>query len=212
MVTGGSGLYVDALCRGMDQLPKADPQVREALNEVFSKKGIQGLQHELQECDPDYYRIVDLQNPVRLIRALEVFRNTGKPYSQYLNQSKHRLPYPCLYIGLETSRELLYERINQRLDNMLKLGLLEEVKRLFEQYPENKLLNNTVGYQEFIPYIKGQCALELALDQAKKNSRNYAKRQWTWFRKNKEITWFNALDQSIKEKIFEHIDRLSEFF
>lgn len=198
-------MYVDALCRGIDQLPKADLKIRDALQNEFYQKGIKILQEKLLKHDPDYYRKVDLNNPVRLIRALEVFKSTGKPYSSFLKNSVKRLPYTCVYIGLETDRVVLYERIHQRFNKMLQLGLLDEIKNLYHQDPKNIILNSTVGYQEFIPFIEGHCTLEVAVLQAQKNTRNYAKRQWTWFRKNKEIVWFEALDVDLKKKVREYL-------
>lgn len=187
VMVGGSGLYVDAVVSGLDEFPEVDPKTREQLNQQLEQEGLESLQEELQLRDPEYYKKVDLDNPHRLIRALEVCITANKPYSSFLNQPKVERRFKTLYIGIEAPRETVYERINRRVDLMMEAGLLEEARKL---YP-NKELNalQTVGYKELFEYIEGQCTLEAAVSEIKKNTRRFAKRQLTWLRKNEAILW-----------------------
>ena len=189
VMVGGSGLYVDAVTKGLDNFPEVAPATREQLNRELQEKGIEQLQERLQQLDPEYYAEVDINNPHRLIRALEICIATGKSYSSFRRNKKAERPFKTIEIGLSAEREIVYDRINRRVDNMMEEGLLEEAKRL---YPKRKLnALNTVGYKEIFRYLDGEWSLEQAVAEIKKNSRRFAKRQFTWFRKNKDITWFN---------------------
>jgi len=187
IMVGGSGLYVDAVISGLDEFPEVDPQIRETLNKELEDNGLESLQKELKQRDPEYYKKVDLENPHRLIRALEVCRAADKPYSSFLNQQKPERLFKSLYVGIDAPREIVYERINARVDLMMDAGLLNEAKRL---YPHRKLnALQTVGYKELFEYIDGHCTLEFAVSEIKKNTRRFAKRQITWLRKNEAILW-----------------------
>ncbi|MFT0715415.1 tRNA (adenosine(37)-N6)-dimethylallyltransferase MiaA [Flagellimonas lutimaris] len=187
VMVGGSGLYVDAVISGLDEFPEVDPHIRETLNQELEKNGLELLQKELKQRDPEYYKTVDLENPHRLIRALEVCRATDKPYSSFLNQRKPERPFKSLYIGIDAPREVVYDRINTRVDFMMEAGLFEEVKKLYSHKKLNAL--QTVGYKELFEYIDGKCSLEFAISEIKKNTRRFAKRQLTWLRKNESILW-----------------------
>ena len=187
VMVGGSGLYVDAVISGLDEFPEVDPHIRETLNQELEKNGLELLQKELKQRDPEYYKTVDLENPYRLIRALEVCRATDKPYSSFLNQRKPERPFKSLYIGIDAPREVVYDRINTRVDFMMEAGLFEEVKKLYSHKKLNAL--QTVGYKELFEYIDGKCSLEFAISEIKKNTRRFAKRQLTWLRKNESILW-----------------------
>ena len=204
IMVGGSGLYINAVLYGFDKIPKADENIREQLNQEFKKEGIKVLQKQLQKLDPTYYKEVDINNPQRMIRALEVCLSTGKPFSTFRNTPKKIRDFTTILIGLNTEREKLYERINHRVDLMIKNGLLEEVASLKEYQHLNCL--KTVGYKELFNYLNGDWTLEKAIDKIKQNSRNFAKRQLTWFRKNKDVVWFEANKEKeifsfLKEKI-----------
>jgi len=188
IMAGGSGLYADALIKGMDQFPDVEPQVREHLNALFQNEGINGLQELLSEKDPEHYNKVDIQNPHRLIRALEICIGTGKPYSSFLNKPRATRPFTTLKIGLKADRALIYDRINRRVDIMMERGLLGEAERLYPYKNLNAL--QTVGYKELFDYMDGKISLAEAVDEIKKNTRRFAKRQLTWYRKDPEITWF----------------------
>ncbi|MFT4697190.1 MAG: tRNA dimethylallyltransferase [Flavobacteriaceae bacterium] len=189
VMVGGSGLYLDAVTKGLDSFPEIPSEIREDLNILFEKEGLETLQKELKKVDPKYFQKVDIQNQHRIIRALEVYRATGLPYSTYLNKEKPARNFETIYIGLSADREIIYNRINQRVDIMMKEGLLEEAKGL---HP-NKHLNalKTVGYRELFSYFDGDITKDFAVEEIKKNTRRFAKRQGTWFRKNAEIQWFN---------------------
>lgn len=187
IMVGGSGLYIKAICEGFDQLPVADPAIRERLNMAYSLYGIGYLQDKLKQADPDYFREVDIHNPQRLIRALEVFESSGMPFSSYRTATKNHRPFNILKIGLLLPREKLYERINLRVDEMVKQGLVEEVQSLLPYRHLNAL--NTVGYSEIFDYLDGKTDLPSAIERIKQNTRRFAKRQMTWFNKDKEIHW-----------------------
>jgi len=201
VMVGGSGLYVDAVVSGLDEFPEVDPKIREALNLQLEEKDLKSIRDELEKRDPEYYKTVDLENPHRLIRALEVCIAAGKPYSAFLNQTKPKRPFISLYIGIDAPREVIYERINARVDLMMEAGLLDEAKRLFPYKHLNAL--QTVGYKELFEYLDGHCSLEFAISEIKKNTRRFAKRQLTWLRKNKNILWVNhnTKPQDILESI-----------
>ena len=197
IMVGGSGLYVDAVLKGFDDFPDIDASVREQINSDFDNYGIDYLQNKLQELDVDYYtKIVNenpqtLQNPQRMKRFVEVSLGTGKPYSSFLNKKKNERNFTPIIIGLEAEREVMYDRINQRVDIMINEGLLEEAKNL---YP-NKHLNalQTVGYRELFDHFDGTTTLDFAIEEIKKNSRRFAKRQLTWFKRTENVVWFDYL-------------------
>jgi len=193
-LAGGSGLYLKAIAEGFDDLPDIDPAIRVSLNELFARQGITVLQERLKMADPDYYQQVDRNNPQRLIRALEVFEGTGQPYSSYRKGSAQQRPFGIIKIGLDMPREQLYLRINQRVDTMIEAGLVDEVKQLIPYRHLNAL--NTVGYSEIFNYLDGETDLLKAIEMIKQNTRRFAKRQLTWFRKDKDIQWFLPTDVS----------------
>jgi tRNA dimethylallyltransferase len=190
LMAGGSGLYIDAVCKGFDDLPKVDLSIRHELNQCFLEKGIAYLQNRLKEKDPEYYLQVDINNPQRLIRALEVCISTGKPYSSFRTNKSKKRPFKILKIALERNREELYARINDRVDQMMTDGLIDEVKNLLPYRNANAL--QTVGYKELISYFEEKMTLQEAISQIKQNTRRYAKRQLTWLRKDNDFHWFNA--------------------
>ena len=194
VMVGGSGLYVDAVCNGIDDMPDTDHVIRNQLNELLKNEGIEVLQQRLLELDPDYYKEVDLKNPVRLQRALEVCIQTGKPYSLFRMKVKKARDFNIVKIGIELEKSVLNNQIELRVDRMIKVGLLDEVKSLLSYSDCNAL--NTVGYKELFAYLNGGITLEQAILNIKNNTRHYAKRQLTWFRKDPEIHWFNP-DQII---------------
>jgi tRNA dimethylallyltransferase len=201
ILAGGSGLYIKAICEGFDDLPVADIETREKLNLELEEKGITHLQERLKEVDPDYYAEVDLNNPQRLIRALEVFETSGKPFSSYRNATINKRPFNIIKMALDMPREKLYERVNLRVDIMVKQGLIDEVKSLLPYRHLNAL--NTVGYSEVYDYLDGKTNLDDAIAMIKQNTRRFAKRQLTWFRRDQGFIWFDAgapdvIDQMIK--------------
>ncbi|WP_304132707.1 tRNA (adenosine(37)-N6)-dimethylallyltransferase MiaA [Mesonia mobilis] len=189
LMVGGSGLYVKAVLEGLDHFPKVEASVREHLNLQLEEQGIKKLQQQLKELDPVYAEKVDLENPHRVIRALEICIGSGKPYSSFLNNSSAERNFNTIKIGLTAPRELIYERIEKRVDLMIEQGLLDEVKRVYEKRDLNAL--NTVGYKEIFQFFNGNWTLDFAIAEIKKNTRRFAKRQLTWFRKDEEIEWFN---------------------
>ncbi|MDR1006594.1 MAG: tRNA (adenosine(37)-N6)-dimethylallyltransferase MiaA [Bacteroidales bacterium] len=189
VLTGGSGMYIKALCDGIDIMPDANPQIREELNNLYAKEGIKPLQEELKQKDPSYFAIVDTNNYIRLIRALEVCRSTGKPYSSFRLNTKTKHWFDIEKVGIMRSRESLIQRINQRVDEMVKNGLIEEAKEFYDVRYLQAL--NTVGYKELFDFFEGKATLQKAIENIKTNTRQYAKRQMTWFRKDKEIRWFD---------------------
>ncbi len=201
LMVGGSGLYIDAVCNGIDDLPDADEDLRARLNKLFDLEGLSALQQKLKQLDPEYYEKVDLNNPKRILRALEVSIQTGKPYSSHRKGNSAERPFNIIKIGLEIPREQLIERIDRRLDSMIKEGWIEEATSVLP-YKDNNALN-TVGYKELFKYLENEWSLDLAIEKIKVNTRRYAKRQMTWFKRDKETTWFSPDDS---EKIIEFID------
>lgn len=196
IVSGGSGLYVKALCDGIDDMPEIPAEIREELNEIYRKKGLIYLQEELKRIDPVYYKIVDMHNPQRLIRALELFKATGKNMSYYRSVSSSvKRPFDIIKVGLERQREELYERIDRRMDLMIEQGLFQEAESLISFQELNAL--QTVGYSEIFAYLNGEYDKEEAVRLLKRNSRRYAKRQLTWFKKDKEFTWFHPEEETV---------------
>ena len=188
--SGGSGMFIDAVCFGLDSIPKVNADIRSKIEELYRSQGIEKLQQELQKYDPDYYAVVDQKNPRRLQRALEVCFQTGKPFSSFRKQRMLSRPFDIIWIGLERDRNELINRINNRVEQMIAKGLLAEAKALLPYRNLNAL--NTVGYKELFAYFDGKIQIEEAVEQIKINTRRYAKRQMTWMRKNPEYTWFNA--------------------
>lgn len=189
VMVGGSGLYVDAVIRGLDYFPEIRPGIRENLNTLLKEKGIEYLQAELKQADPEYFSKVDQENPHRLIRALEVFISSGKPYSSFLNKKPARRNFNTILIGLTADREVIYDRINRRVDLMMESGLLEEAKALHKHKNRNAL--QTVGYRELFEFFESKISKEEAIEEIKKNTRRFAKRQLTWYRKNPGVNWFD---------------------
>ena len=189
VLVGGSGLYVDAITKGLDDFPDIDPRVRTQLQKLLDNEGIEALQGRLKTLDPEHYQKVDINNPHRIMRALEVCIGTGKTYTSFLSKPKKLRSFSVIKIGLTADREVIYDRINQRVDIMLEEGLVEEVKGLQPFESLNAL--NTVGYKEIFNTLNGEWALDFAISEIKKNTRRFAKRQLTWFRKDAEIQWFD---------------------
>ena len=186
ILTGGSGMYMDAIVNGIDKFPKIKLGVRELLNEKHNSGGILFLKNKLKELDPEYYDIVDVNNHRRLIRALEVCISTGKPYSSFLNKKNKKYDFESVNFGIKVDRELLYEKINYRVDKMISDGLIKEAKNLLNFKDLNPL--NTVGYKELFEHFKGNLTKSQAIEKIKQNTRRYAKRQMTWL-KNKNLVW-----------------------
>ncbi|WP_369048585.1 tRNA (adenosine(37)-N6)-dimethylallyltransferase MiaA [Tenacibaculum sp. UWU-22] len=201
IMVGGSGLYVDAVLKGLDEFPKIPPQIRKTLTQQIEKTGIESLQNELKKVDIDTYNTIAIDNPHRLIRALEIYRATGKTYASFKNKSKAKRNFKSIKIGLTAERPVVYNRINRRVDIMIKNGLIEEAKKLYPYKELNAL--QTVGYRELFHYFDGNFTKEFAIEEIKKNSRRFAKRQGTWFRKDPNIIWFDFQEnpQQIIKKI-----------
>jgi tRNA dimethylallyltransferase len=200
ILVGGSGLYVNAVCDGIDDIP-SDSDIRSELNQRLETEGLEVLQHQLQTLDPDHFEKCNIKNPQRVIRALEVCLVSGKTYTSFRTNTKKKRNFEIIRIGLNMLREDIYDNINQRVDNMINNGLIEEVQSVAHHREQNAL--NTVGYKEIFQYLDGNITLEESILLLKKNTRNFAKRQLTWFRKNQETQWFSP--QS-KEEIIQHIE------
>lgn len=192
VAVGGSGLYIQALCNGMDDLPDADPALREILKQRMEDEGVTALAKELRQLDPAYAEKADLCNPARVMRALEVCLTTGKPYSEQRSGRVAERPFRIVKIGTDMPRDVLYERINRRVDMMIEEGLIEEARNVYPKRHLNAL--QTVGYREMFDYFDSKSTLEEAIELIKRNSRRYAKRQLTWFRRDTEIGWYSPND------------------
>ncbi|MEN8767031.1 MAG: tRNA (adenosine(37)-N6)-dimethylallyltransferase MiaA [Polaribacter sp.] len=190
IMVGGSGLYVDAVLTGLDAFPKVAPKVREELNLALETKGLEALQNQLKELDIETYNNIAIDNPQRVIRALEVCIGSGRPYSSYKNKPKAPRNFTAIKIGLDAERSHIYDRINLRVDHMLKNGLLEEAKKLHAHKQLNAL--QTVGYRELFSFFEGEFTQEFAVSEIKKNTRRFAKRQLTWFKRDKDTLWFDS--------------------
>lgn len=188
VMTGGSMMYIDALCKGIDDLPEVDGELRRSLMKRMETEGIEHLRNELRDLDPAYYNEVDLKNPKRILHALEICLMTGKPYSAFRTNQPKKRPFNIIKLGLNRDREVLYNRINQRVEKMFDDGLEQEAIRLYPFRHLNSL--NTVGYRELFDCFDGKFAIEVAKEKIKANSRKYARKQLTWFRRDPEITWF----------------------
>lgn len=203
IMVGGSGLYADAVVKGLDDFPEIDSNIRETLNKQLASEGLESLQEQLKVLDIQSYNTIAIDNPHRVIRALEICIGTGQPYSSFLNKEKSQRPFNTIGIGLTADRAIIYDRINQRVDQMMANGLLDEVKQLQSKQHLNAL--NTVGYSELFKYLNGEWTLEFAISEIKKNSRRFAKRQLTWFKKDPNITWFEFSDTLAH--IIQHIEQ-----
>lgn len=189
VMTGGSGMYINAVCDGIDELPTIDQRLRDDLIKKHKEEGIESLRLQLKILDPVSYEKIDLKNPKRILKALEVSIQTGKPYSSFLTQPKKQRDFKIMKIGLQRDREELYERINLRVDQMVAEGLIEEAKEYYKDRHLNSL--NTVGYKELFEHFDGKITREKAIELIKRNSRHYAKRQISWFSRDKDIVWFH---------------------
>ena len=189
IMVGGSGLYVDVITKGLDHFPKVGSNIREKLNKELKTKGLEDLQEQLKALDPVSYNTIAIDNPHRVIRALEICIGSEKPYSSFLNKGKEKRNFKTITVGLTADREMIYNRINQRVNIMMQKGLLEEVKGLLVSKDLNAL--NTVGYKELFNYLSGEWDLEFATSEIKKNTRRFAKRQLTWFKRNENTLWFD---------------------
>ena len=201
LMTGGSGMYIDAVCEGIDDIPDTDPSIREKYTYIYKEQGIEGLRIALRILDPEHFEKIDLKNPKRIIRALEVCETTGRPYSSFLMKKKRERDFEIIKIGLERPREELFNRINLRVDKMVEEGLEEEARSLFKLKHLNAL--NSVGYREFFDYFEGKITREKAIELIKRNTRRYAKRQMTWWAKDEGIIWF---EPEYTEEIISYID------
>lgn len=207
VMVGGSGLYIDAVTKGLDNFPKVDSSIRAQLNNDLKTKGLIFLQEQLKFLDIQSYNTIAIDNPHRVIRALEICIGTGKPYASFLNKDKSNRSFKTISIGLMAERTIIYDRINQRVDKMIKNGLLEEAKALYPYKSLNAL--NTVGYKELFHYFDGIWTLDFAISEIKKNTRRFAKRQLTWFRKDSNILWFDY--ESSTEEIISEINKKISF-
>ncbi|MBN1184664.1 MAG: tRNA (adenosine(37)-N6)-dimethylallyltransferase MiaA [Bacteroidales bacterium] len=209
ILTGGSGLYIDALCYGIDDLPDVDPEIRQSLMEKYANEGIESLRKMLKKLDPEHYDQVDLKNHKRLLKALEVCIQTGKPYTSFLTRNNKTRDFNIILIGLNRYREELYNRINQRTIQMIDDGLVAEVQSILSLLPNCRELNalNTVGYKEIFAHLDGMINLEKAIDLIQRNTRKYARKQITWFRKYKDMKWFHPDDIN---QIIDHIKRCTK--
>ena len=194
IMVGGSGLYVDAVTKGLDYFPEVDKSIRERLNLELVENGLETLQLQLKTLDIDAYNTIAIDNPKRVIRALEICIGSGKPYSSFLNKDKNNRNFKTITIGLTAERAIIYNRINQRVDIMMAEGQLEEAKSLLDKQHLNAL--NTVGYKELFNYLKEEWTLDFAIEEMKKNSRRFAKRQLTWFKRNEDTVWFDYETES----------------
>ena len=202
LLSGGSMMYIDAVCDGIDDIPTIDDLTRETMKRRLKDEGLEALVDELKRLDPEYYGIVDRQNPRRVVHALEICVMTGKTYTSFRKRSKKERPFRIIKIGLDRPREELYQRINARVDQMINDGLLDEVKALYPKKELNAL--NTVGYKELFDYLDGRWPLEEAVERIKGNTRRYARKQLTWYKKDKQIRWFHPDD---KQSIMNYISK-----
>ena len=199
VMVGGTGLYIKSFCEGMDDMPSIDPAIRQNIIELYAQNGLNWLQESVQKNDPVFWKIAEQNNPQRLMRALEIWQATGKSIIEFRTANKKQRPFQIIKIGLEMPRELLNERINQRIDLMVEAGLVQEALALFPHCQNNAL--QTVGYQELFEYFNKKISLEKAIEQIKINTRHYAKRQMTWFKKDPSIHWFDATNASVEKML-----------
>lgn len=206
LLTGGSAMYIDAVCEGTDEIPDVEITVREKFIKKYDDEGIEGLRLALKLLDPEHYKKVDLKNPKRMIRALEICESTGQPYSSFLTRQKKKREFDIIKIGLTRPRQELYDRINRRVDEMIAGGLEEEARNLYSMRHLNAL--NSVGYKEFFEFFDRKITKEKAIDLIKRNTRRYAKRQMTWWAKDKDIHW---VDPTRVTEIIKFIEDSSVF-
>ncbi len=200
LLTGGSMMYIDAVCDGIDDIPTIDEETRSLMKQRLADEGLEALCEELHRLDPEYYEIVDRQNPRRVVHALEICTMTGKTYTSFRRRERRQRPFRIVKIALNRPREELYERINRRVDQMMSDGLLDEARALYPKKELNAL--NTVGYKELFDYLDGRWPLEEAVERIKGNTRRYARKQLTWYKKDKQIRWFHPDD---KQSIIDYI-------
>ena len=201
LLTGGSMMYIDAVCYGIDDIPTVDGKTRAMVIDKYNREGLESLAAELRLLDPEYYAEADIKNPKRVMHALEICYMTGKKYSSFRTRKKKQRPFNIIKIGLRRDREELYERINRRVDVMIEQGLVEEVKKFAHLKEHNSL--NTVGYKEIFKYLDGEWTIDFAIEKIKQNTRIYSRKQVTWYQKDEEITWFHPDDI---EGILKHIE------
>ena len=202
LLTGGSMMYIDAVCNGIDDIPTVREDIREEMKRRYAEEGLEALCADLKRLDPEHYAVVDKQNHRRVIHALEICYQTGTTYTSFRKQEKKQRPFQIVKIGLNRDREELYQRINQRVDQMMADGLLDEVKSLQDKRSNNAL--NTVGYKEMFTYLDGTWSLEEAVERMKGNTRRYARKQLTWFKRDEEMRWFHPQQQ---EEILKYISQ-----
>ncbi len=208
VATGGSMLYIDALCKGIDDIPDVDPEIRRTLYDTFEKEGLDPIRAQLKVLDPEFYNQVDLKNYKRVIHALEICLTTGKPYSSLRTNTVKERPFNIVKIGLMRDRDELYHRINKRVDMMIEEGLLDEAKKVYPKRHLNSL--NTVGYKELFKYFDGEWELDFAIDKIKQNTRIYSRKQMTWFKKDDGIFWINMTDKNESEVLHSAIDIIEQ--
>ncbi|MBQ8337288.1 MAG: tRNA (adenosine(37)-N6)-dimethylallyltransferase MiaA [Bacteroidaceae bacterium] len=201
LMSGGSMMYIDAVCKGIDDIPTVDDETRAMVLAKYEKEGLEQLAKELRLLDPEYYNEADIKNPKRVMHALEICYMTGKPYSSFRQRTAKERPFNIIKVGLQRRREELYERINRRVDTMIEQGLVEEVKRFTHLKSHNSL--NTVGYKEIFKYLDGEWTLDFAIEKIKQNTRIYSRKQTTWYRKDEDIKWFHP---SETEEIIRYIE------
>lgn len=208
LLSGGSMMYIDAVCYGIDDIPTVDEETRAMVIDKYNREGLESLAAELRLLDPEYYNEADIKNPKRVMHALEICYMTGKKYSSFRTRTRKHRPFNIIKIGLRRNREELYERINRRVDMMIEQGLVDEVKQFVHLKKHNSL--NTVGYKEIFKYLDGEWTLDFAIEKIKQNTRIYSRKQVTWYQKDEEITWFHPDDikgilKHIEEKSKKHI-------
>lgn len=201
ILAGGSMLYIDTICNGIDDIPTVDSDTRKEVIDWYERNGIEALRQKLQELDPEYYNVVDLNNPKRMLHAVEICRMTGKTFTSFRTNTAKERPFRIIKIGINQDRKILYERINQRVLKMIDAGLVEEARSVYSFRELNSL--NTVGYKELFAYFEGICSLDEAIDLIQRNTRKYARKQLTWFRRDSQIEWFEPHQVS---EILEFID------
>ena len=201
LLTGGSMMYIDAVCNGIDDIPTVDAETRQLMRHRYETEGLEQLCSELRLLDPEYYRIADLKNAKRIVHALEICYMTGRTYTSFRTQTKKQRPFDIVKIGLKRDREELYERINRRVDQMMTDGLLTEARQVYPYWQSNSL--NTVGYKELFKYLDGEWTLDFAVEKIKQNSRIYSRKQMTWFKRDPDIRWFHP-DETTAIKQYLH--------
>ncbi len=202
IVTGGSMMYLDALCKGIDEVPTIDEKLRKEVYDLYEKQGLEPIRAQLKILDPVFYDQVDLKNYKRVIHALEVCLMSGKPYSSFRTNTVKQRPFEIIKVGLMREREQLYERINLRVDQMIEDGLLEEAEKYYPYKEYNSL--NTVGYKELFKYLDGEWTLDFAIEKIKQNSRIYSRKQMTWFKRDEDISWIN-LSEKTKDQVKQYL-------